>query len=69
MANDNDLILARCKHNRSVGATTIDLHIDRETEEEAAELYPGGPVGTVCGKVRGAWVVNFKIEDVEAALS
>lgn len=68
MANE-ELILERCKHNRSVGCDTIDLHIDRETEEEAAELYPGGPRGEVLKKVRGAWVVNFKIDDVEKALA
>jgi hypothetical protein len=64
----NDDILARCKYNRSVGCDTIDLHIDRPTEEEAAELYPGGPTGNVLSHVRGAWVVNFKIDDVEKAL-
>lgn len=66
MTNE-DTILERCKHNRSVGCDTIDLHIDRP-REEAEELYPGGPRGEVIAKVRGAWVVNFKIDDVEAAL-
>lgn len=67
--SEDKKILARCKYNRSVGCDTIDLHIDRPSEEEAEELFPGGPRGDVIGHVRGKWVVNFKIDDVESALS